>query len=45
MTAVTQDLMMHLPDFPCVECAGAIAQSGISLLYHGSTESLMHVQV
>lgn len=29
---------MHLPGFPCVECARAIAQSGISRLVHGSTE-------
>lgn len=29
---------MHLPGFPCVECARAIAQSGITTLYHGSTE-------
>ncbi len=29
---------MSLPGFPCVECARAIAQSGIALLYHGSTE-------
>lgn len=29
---------MSLPGFPCVECARAIAQSGIVLLYHGSTE-------
>ena len=29
---------MHLPGFPCVECARAIAQTGISKLYHGSTE-------
>lgn len=30
--------VMYLPGFPCVECARAIAQSGISLLFHGSTE-------
>ena len=29
---------MHLPGFPCVECARAIAQSGVTTLYHGSTE-------
>lgn len=30
--------VMYLPGFPCVECARAIAQSGVSLLFHGSTE-------
>ncbi len=30
--------VMYLPGFPCVECARAIAQSGIRILYHGSTE-------
>ena len=30
--------VMHLPGFPCVECARAIAQSGIVELLHGSTE-------
>lgn len=30
--------IMHLPGFPCVECARAIAQSGIKTLAHGSTE-------
>lgn len=28
---------MHLTGFPCVECARAIAQSGIATLHHGST--------
>ena len=28
---------MHLPGFPCVECARAIVQSGIAKLFHGST--------
>ena len=29
---------MYLPGFPCVECARAIAQSGIASLHCGSTE-------
>jgi dCMP deaminase len=33
-----EDSTMYLPGFPCVECSRAIAQSGISTLYAGSTE-------
>lgn len=32
------DAQMHLPGFPCVECARAIVQSGITMLFHGTTE-------
>jgi dCMP deaminase len=30
--------VMYLTGFPCVECARGIAQSGIKILFHGSTE-------
>lgn len=33
-----EDAVMYLPGFPCVECARAIAQSGIGALHCGSTE-------
>lgn len=32
------DSIMFLPGFPCVECARGIVQSGITQLFHGSTE-------